>query len=152
LYLLKRNKLIFLFTLLLAGFTPTVAQTQTILGFWATYDDVTGELKSEVNLYEKNGEIYGNITKLYLKPGDPKDPVCDECDEDDPRYKQKILGMEIIKGLKKDGDEYNGGNVLDPENGSVYKCRVWLEDGNLILRGYIGFSLFGRSQTWKRKN
>ena len=127
-------------------------QSNGVLGTWASYDDVSGEKKSLVKIYEKDGKVYGKIVQLFLSPEDPPDPVCDECDEDDPRYKQKIMGMEIIKGLKKDGDEYNGGTVLDPENGEVYKCKIWLEDGNLILRGYIGFSLLGRSQTWKRVN
>jgi len=138
--------------LLILFFLPSLTYGQSVLGTWATYDDVTGEKKSHVEIYERNGKIYGKIIQLFLGPEDPEDPKCKECDEDDPRYNQRIMGMEIIQGLEKDGDEYADGTVLDPENGSVYKCKLWIEGENLVLRGYIGFSLLGRSQTWKPAN
>jgi uncharacterized protein (DUF2147 family) len=126
----------------------TTVSAQSIVGKWQTIDDNTGEVKSIVEIFEKDGKFYGKINRIFLDPNEDPDPVCDECDEDDPRYKKKIIGMEIIKGLEKDGDEYSGGNILDPENGKVYRCRLWIEGGNLMVRGYWG--PFFRTQTWKR--
>jgi uncharacterized protein (DUF2147 family) len=124
------------------------ASAQSIVGKWKTIDDNTGEAKSIVEIYEKDGKFYGKVTKIFLDPNEDPDPVCDECDKDDPRYKKKIIGMEIIRGLKKDDDEFSGGDILDPENGKVYRCRLWVEKGDLMVRGYWG--PFFRTQTWKR--
>ncbi len=117
-----------------------------ILGQWKTIDDESGKPRSVVEIYKKGDLYYGKVVELFLEPHEPKDPVCDECDEDDPRYKQKTRGMEILKGVKKEEDEYVDGEILDPENGKIYNCKLWLEDGNLKLRGYIAF--FYRTQTW----
>ncbi len=117
-----------------------------VIGKWKTIDDDTNETKSIVEIFKKGNKIFGKIVAITDK--DRQDAVCEECDEDDPRKNQPILGMEIIKNLEKDDDEWSGGTVLDPENGKVYKCKIWLEGKNLIIRGYIGFSLIGRSQTW----
>ena len=89
------------------------------------------------------------IEKGLLETDTP-DAVCDQCK--DERKGHKIVGMTIAEGLKKDGDEYNGGKILDPENGKVYKCKMTLNDAGdeLEVCGYIGFSLLGRSQIWKR--
>lgn len=86
-----------------------------------------------------------------LNPADSPDRRCTECT--DSRKNQLILGMTIINDLKKDGDKWDGGRILDPENGKVYKCKMHLEDGGqkLVVRGYIGVSLLGRSQTWVRQ-
>jgi uncharacterized protein (DUF2147 family) len=122
---------------------------QTIFGKWKTIDDETGEPRSIVEIYERNGKVYGKVVKLLLKPTEDQDPVCVECDEDDPRYKKKVLGMEIMKDLKKDDDEYSDGEILDPNNGKVYRCKIWLEGKELKLRGYLG--PFYRTQTWIRE-
>jgi uncharacterized protein (DUF2147 family) len=121
---------------------------QSIVGKWKTIDDNTGEAKSIVEIYEKDGKYFGKIMKIFPDPNEDPDPVCDECDRDDPRYKKKIIGMEIIRGLKKDDNEFSGGDILDPENGKVYRCRLWIEGGDLMVRGYWG--PFFRTQTWKR--
>ena len=141
-----KKLLILSFIFLLFVASSAMAQT-SIFGKWKTIDDETGEAKSVVEIYEKNGKAFGKVIKIYNP--DKQDAVCDECDEDDPRKGQKILGMEILKNMKKDGDEWTGGHILDPNNGSVYKCTLWIEDGNLHVRGYIGFSLLGRTQVWK---
>jgi hypothetical protein len=70
-------------------------QGQSIIGKWKTIDDNTGEERSVVEIYEKGGKVYGKIIKLFRKPGEDPDPICDECDADDARYKKKIIGMEI---------------------------------------------------------
>ena len=119
-----------------------------IFGKWVTIDDASKEKKSIVEIYEKDGKVYGKIVKLYRKPGENPDPVCDECDEDDPRYKQKIIGMEVITGLKKNDDVYSDGEILDPKEGKIYDCKIWLEDEKLMVRGYLYF--FFRTQTWTR--
>lgn len=120
----------------------------TIIGKWKTIDDNSGKTRSVVEIYKKGDLYYGKIVEMYLEPHENPDPVCDECDEEDPRYMQKTMGMEILKGVKKDDDQYVGGKILDPENGKVYTCKLWLENGDLRLRGYIAF--FYRTQTWLR--
>ena len=122
------------------------AQDTSIVGKWKTIDDETKEPKSIVEIYEQNGKYFGQIKELFRKPGEDPDPVCDDCADDDPRKDQPIKGMVIIKDMVQDGDEYEGGTILDAGNGKVYDCKLWVEDGNLMVRGYIAF--FFRTQTW----
>lgn len=122
-------------------------QSQSILGKWKTVDDETGRAKSIVEIYEKGGKLYGKIVEI-LRAEHKKD-VCGKCDGADKN--KPILGMVIIKGLQKDDSEYNGGTILDPENGKKYKCYIILESPDrLKLRGYIGVSIIGRTQYWTR--
>ena len=123
---------------------------QSMLGKWKTIDDNTGEEKSIIDIFERNGLIYGKIIKIFPPAGDDPDPVCNKCPEDDGRYKKKIIGMEIIQDMKKSGEELTDGTILDPEAGKVYRCRLWIEGGDLKVRGYWG--PFFRTQTWKRVN
>jgi len=124
----------------------TLAYTQTIEGLWKTIDDESGKPRSVVEIYEKDGRYFGKIIKLFRDEGEDPDPVCKECE--DHRKGQKIIGMEIITDLKYDkGDNvYHKGEILDPENGNVYDCKLWIEDGKLKVRGYLLF--FYRTQTW----
>ncbi|MDL5049434.1 DUF2147 domain-containing protein [Oscillatoria amoena NRMC-F 0135] len=119
---------------------------QTVLGKWKTIDDVSGEVKSVVELSERNGKVFGKVIQTFPKPGDDPDPACTKCDSGDDRYRKKIIGMEILRDLIKSGNEYKEGSILDPENGKVYRCKIWLEGQNLKLRGYWG--PFWRTQTW----
>jgi uncharacterized protein (DUF2147 family) len=123
---------------------------KSVIGKWKTIDDNTGEAKSIVEIFERGSKVFGKIVSLVPKAGRPADPVCDNCPEDDARYKKKIIGMEIIQNLVKDGDDYSEGTVLDPESGKIYRCKIWLEGNDLKLRGYIG--PFFRTQTWTRVN
>jgi uncharacterized protein (DUF2147 family) len=123
-------------------------QGQSITGKWKTIDDNSGEERSIVEIYEKNGKVYGKIIKLFRKPGEDPDPICDDCDPNDSRYKKKIIGMEIISNMTKAGKEYDGGSILDPESGKVYRCKLWIEGNELKVRGYWG--PFFRTQTWKK--
>lgn len=118
----------------------------TILGKWKTVDDNTGETKSIVEIFEREGAVFGKVIKL-LDPPEP-DPICDKCPTDDGRFGKKIIGMEIIKNMKRSGDEYINGEVLDPEEGKIYRCRLWIEEGQLKVRGYWG--PFYRTQTWRK--
>ena len=129
-----------------------MAMAQTPIGKWKTIDDETGKEKSIVEIYEQNGKLYGKVIELFRGPEEDPDPICDECDEDDPRYNKKVRGMVILEGLEFDGDdEWEDGEILDPKNGEVYSCYITLENENkLKVRGYIGFSLIGRTQYWHR--
>lgn len=118
----------------------------SIVGFWKTIDDETGKAKSVVEIFEKDGRYFGKVVKLFRSPDEEQNPVCDECDEEDDRYRQPIIGMEIIRDLKSEGDEFEEGTIIDPKNGSIYDCKLWIEDGNLQVRGYISFLY--RTQTW----
>ncbi len=122
-----------------------VVSAQSIEGRWKTIDDATGQMKSIVEISVKNGKLYGKIVDLKNKEDINK--TCTACT--DHRKGQKLIGMEIISGLKKDGSEWVGDDgILDPENGKLYDCKIWVEDNKLQVRGYIGF-LF-RTQTWVR--
>lgn len=133
-----------LFSILLV--TPLAAQT--ITGKWKSIDDKTGEVKSIVEITERGSKLYGKIIKIFPKPNEDQDPVCTKCPNEDDRYNKKILGMEIIRDMKKDDDEYTGGHILDPEVGKIYRCKLWIEEGTLKVRGYLG--PFFRTQTWQR--
>jgi uncharacterized protein (DUF2147 family) len=123
------------------------AAGQDVAGRWKTIDDETGNPKSIVEIFERNGKMYGKIVRLFRGPDEDPDPVCDECDEDDDRYQKKVIGMEIMRGMTSaDGGAWSGGDILDPNNGKVYNCRIWLEGDNLKVRGYWG--PFYRTQTW----
>ncbi len=127
-------------------FTAWVAANAQVVGRWKTIDDATGEPKAIVEIFERQGRYYGKVLKTFPKPGKPADPVCDKCDPADPRYKQKIIGMEILRDLRKNGVYFEEGNILDPENGKVYRCKIWREGNELKVRGYWG--PFWRTQTW----
>jgi uncharacterized protein (DUF2147 family) len=127
-----------------------VLHAQTVAGKWKTIDDESGEEKSIVEIYEKAGKFFGKVVKIFPKPGGEVDPICDECSADDPRFKKKIIGMEILTGLEKAGDVYTDGEILDPQNGKVYRCKIWVEGSDLKVRGYWG--PFFRTQTWKKVN
>ena len=91
-----------------------------------------------------NGIASGNIVDLHDRSKLEK--VCDKCTDD--RKDQRILGLPIIRNMKKNGNEWEDGTILDPENGKVYDCKIWLEDGKLMVRGYVAF--FYRTQQWVR--
>ena len=117
----------------------------SILGTWKSIDDKTGEAKSIVEIYVRGAKIYGKIVKIFPRKG-VTDPICTKCPKNDPRFNKKILGMDIIKELMPDGDEFEGGDILDPEVGKVYNCKLWIEGNQLKVRGYLG--PFYRTQTW----
>jgi len=126
--------------------TSTYAQ-KSVLEKWKSIDDETGKALGIVEIYEENGKIYGKIIDILI----PKDrnKTCQNCEGEDKG--KPILGLTVIKGLKKDGDEYNGGHILDPKHGKLYKCYLNLEnEDKLKIRGYVGISLFGRTQYWHR--
>lgn len=136
-----------LFVAVLLASTAFAQRASTdIFGKWKTIDDETGEAKSIVEIYERGGKAYGKVIEV-LNP-DRKNAVCEKCSDSDKRKGEKVEGMVILTGLEKDGDEYDDGQILDPNNGKVYDCKMWVENGKLQVRGYIGWSLVGRTQVW----
>lgn len=128
-------------------FISTAASAQlSVIGKWKTIDDNTGKERSIVEIFEKGGKVFGKITKLYREKGEDPDPICDECEEEDDRYKKKIIGMEIIRDMIKDEGELTEGTIMDPDNGKIYRCKIWVEGNELKVRGYLG--PFYRTQTW----
>ena len=118
---------------------------QSITGKWKTIDDETGKEKSVVEIYKKGNKYYGKV--LSIVNPEKRDKVCEKCT--DSRKDKPVLGMEIIKDLEQDDDEFEDGTILDPENGKIYDCKIWLEDKNTLnVRGYIAF--FFRTQEWLR--
>jgi uncharacterized protein (DUF2147 family) len=126
------------------SFISLSLNAQDIFGKWKTIDDNTGKARSIVEITQKDGKAYGKILKLFREPGEDLDPICDDCS--DYRKDKKVIGMTIITDMERDGDEWEDGEILDPENGKVYDCKLWLEDGKLKVRGYVAF--FFRTQTW----
>lgn len=130
--------------------TSALAQAPSAVGRWTTIDDETKKPKSVITIYEEGGKLFGKIEKLFREPNEEQNPVCDKCEG---ALKNKpIIGMAILRDLKKDGNEWSGGTILDPANGKTYKCTIAVENGGkkLKVRGYIGVSLFGRTQYWVR--
>ena len=137
-------------TLSLLLSTSALAQAPGAVGKWTTIDDETKKPRSVISIYVEDGMLFGKIEKVFPQPNQPQDPVCEKCDgalKDKP-----IVGMVILRNLKRDGDGWSGGTVLDPANGKTYKVKLALEDGGkrLKVRGYVGFSLLGRTQHWVR--
>ena len=122
----------------------------TAAGVWETIDDKSGKAKSTVTISLSGGVYVGRVTTIFPDPGHPANPVCANCTG--AAHKAPIKGLQIIDGMKQSGLEYTGGTILDPESGTVYNALMQLSpDGaHLVVRGYVGISAFGRSQTWNR--
>ena len=132
----------------MAAFCLAASAQKGPTGLWKTVDDKTGQPKSLVRVYEEKGKLFGKVEKT-LNPNARK--ACDKCP--DERKNQPMVGLVVMRNLAKDGDEYTGGDIVDPENGKIYKCKIKTsEDGKkLSVRGFIGFSMIGRSQIWTRE-
>ena len=134
--------------LLLLAFANAQAQSSagdlSPIGKWVTIDDERNEPRSRVQIYEQDGLLYARVDSIYLRAGEPQNPTCEKCKGD--RKDQPILGMVIMWDMKTKGDQWSGGRILDPEKGKTYRCKIWVEEGNLKVRGYLG--PFYRTQTW----
>ena len=128
-----------------------LAQDASPVGLWRNIDDQSGKPKALIRITESGGELQGKIEKLFLEPGADTNPKCDKCEG--VNKDQPVIGMTILSGLKKDGDDYTGGRILDPANGKLYRSKLTVTDNNkkLNVRGYIGTPWFGRSQIWVRE-
>ena len=132
-----------------ATVTPAFADTLSPVGVWRIVDE-TGDPKALIVISERDGQYVGTLVRS-LGRRDALERRCDGCTDD--RRGKKLQDMEIIRGLRKDGDEYTGGKILDPDSGSEYGCKIRVVDGGkkLEVRGYFGISLLGRTQTWIRE-
>ena len=135
---------------LAAGFAA--AQATSPAGLWKTVDDNTKKEKSLVRIVEAGGVFTGKVEKI-IDPDSPKDAVCKDCSDD--RKDKPVLGLTIIRNMKaSSGDKavWEGGDILDPNNGKVYSAKLKLVDNGakLDVRGYIGMPMLGRTQTWYR--
>ena len=131
--------------------TNLYAETTSPIGYWKTIDDVTGQPKSIIQIYANSDQtLSGKVIKIFPKPGEDQNKVCEACKGD--KHNQKIVGMTILEGMKTDGDKWDDGQILDPKNGKTYHCTFKLirNGANLEVRGYIGVSVFGRTQVWER--
>lgn len=145
-------KSIFFTTLLaLLAVAPALAQNASPVGLWKTFDDVTGKPTALIRIVKlAGGEFNGKIERILLA-GENPNSTCKRCvgvEKDQP-----VIGMSVLNGLKENGDEYSGGNLLDPHTGNVTKSKMSLTDGGMKLKvyAYIGSPMFGRSQTWVRQ-
>lgn len=135
-----------LFTLCFITITASI-NSQTIFGKWHSTNENTGEVDSVIEVYEKNGKAFAKV--VAIKDYARRNAVCEQCENENKN--KSILGLNILTGLEKDGDEWSGGNILDPRNGKVYKCYIKLTNkNNLKIRGYIGISFFGKTTFWER--
>jgi uncharacterized protein (DUF2147 family) len=127
------------------------AQDGSPVGLWKTIDDSSGKPTALIRITDNQGVLTGKIEKLFRAPDEDQNPKCVACT--DARKDQPIVGMTIVSGLKKDGDEYKGGEILDPKNGKVYKSKLTVREGGkkVEVRGYVGMPMFGRSQVWLRQ-
>ena len=137
-------------TILTALFSTSIfaAIPESPVGYWKTIDDVSGETKSIIEISSlPNHTLEGRVVKLFQHP----EKICTECK--DSRKNQPILGMVVMQGLHQahpNDNLWDDGSILDPKNGKIYRCNLQLTDNNqkLLVRGYLGIPLFGRSQTW----
>ena len=129
-------------------FVGTFLSAQSAVGTWKTIDDETGKAKSHVEIYEKDGKLYGKVVKI-LDPA-KQNAVCDKCDG--AKANKPILGLEILSGVEPDGkNEWDDGEILDPNKGKTYDVSLELvEADKLKVRGYLGISMLGRTQYWTR--
>ena len=147
---MKAMKSMFVMAILMLA-SSLVTAAGSPVGVWRSIDDKTKQERSIIRITEENGELKGVVEKIFDQPGDDPAHLCKDCK--DERKDKPIIGMAILWGLKKDGDAWAGGEILDPKNGKVYRCKITLsQDGkSLNVRGFIGISLIGRSQTWHRE-
>ena len=138
--------------LLLCSMVGSVLAQSSPVGYWNQYSDHNGQLQSIIKIRKENGELKGSVLKGFPVDGQPPNHYCTECSG---QFKdKKIVNIDILWGLTRDDDGkvWDGGKILDPTNGHIYRSYVkLLNNGNkLKVRGYIGISLLGRTQIWHR--
>ena len=145
-----RSAFVALALLLTAAYAAT--DTATPVGTWTQVDDSTGKPKSIIEISEQPDGTLQGVVKEVLFSDQGTNPICKKCEGE--RHNQPVVGMTIMWGVKKDGDQWDGGQILDPNNGKTYKVKLKPTDNGqkLDVRGYVGMPLLGRTQTWIRRN
>lgn len=128
-------------------YLPLAFASATPAGNWTSIDDKTGKKRAVINLSISGDTLNGSIVKVFPQPGDTG--ICTNCTG---KFKdKKVAGLNIVWGLKDKGNgEWDGGYILDPKSGKIYRAKMTLKGNTLYVRGYIGVSLLGRTQTWVR--
>ncbi|MDR3388447.1 MAG: DUF2147 domain-containing protein [Rudaea sp.] len=127
-----------------------LADAVSPVGTWKTIDDETHEARSLVQISENDGVLSGRVIRLFRKPDEDPNPRCKDCPGE--RHDQPVIGMTILWNEHRHGDGWDGGEILDPEDGDIYRCSLHAIDGGakLEVHGYIGIPLLGRTQVWER--
>jgi uncharacterized protein (DUF2147 family) len=127
------------------------AENASPIGLWRNVDDVSGKPRALIRITKSNGTLQGKIEKVFRAPSEDRNPKCEKCEG--ALKNAPVIGLAILSGLKKEGAEYTGGQILDPDNGKIYSSKIQLTDGGkkLNVRGYIGAPMLGRSQIWERQ-
>ena len=149
--LIRRSALLVGLALMSPASFAQTTQTEPIIGNWKTIDDKTNQPKSIIRIELVDQKLQGTVVKIFTAPGDRPDPVCEQCK--DHRKDKPVIGMTIMSGLKKTSSIlWEGGEILDPNNGSIYKVKLNLDAEAKVLsvRGYVGVPMVGRTQTWIR--
>jgi uncharacterized protein (DUF2147 family) len=134
-----------------ALFISLHAHAQSVEGRWRTFNERTGQAEGIVRVFEVSGEVRGTVERVFSPPAPSANPLCESCRG--ALKDQPVVGMTILSGVRRTGDGFSSGEILDPDNGQVYRCNIRLmEDGRMLeVRGYIGVPLFGRTQVWRRE-
>jgi uncharacterized protein (DUF2147 family) len=149
---MKRPAIFFAATYIILGSFLSIARAAEVpspVGIWKTIDDRTGQPKGLVRVYESDGKFFAKIERSF-SPGD-ETRLCSACT--DERKNQPIIELVFMRNMRPAGDEFVDGDILDSDSGTVYRCKFRLEDAGkrLAVRGFIGISMFGRSQNWYRE-
>jgi uncharacterized protein (DUF2147 family) len=136
--------------LLGVGTLAAPAAEPTAVGLWEQVDESSGKTESWFKISERNGVYEGNVVKIFPKPGEDENFVCSKCEGSEKGA--PVLGLTLIKGMQRNGLAYENGTIMDPRDGAVYRALMKLspDGGKLEVRGYLGISLFGRTQVWNR--
>lgn len=137
-------------TVVFLAASGAAAQSSAPVGLWQTVNE-SGQREALVRISEMGGELRGHVVTVFSPPAPSANPRCEQCPGE---LKDKpVVGLQILSGMRWDGERYSGGEILDPDNGRFYSCTLRLVDEGrkLEVRGFIGISLFGRTQTWLRQ-